>query len=125
MKTAENDPVVLLDDKFTEFRIQFWEYFSKAILEKFSEICEQGGFGKIDSFSGCGISRRGSEYVFNWEHGKKLQIQKATVALNPGYIILKGELDFNSINRIRNFPLFHLRDMFKKELAAEWEIDDE
>ena len=105
----ENDPAVFYGQKFNEFRVQFWEYFLTHLLEAFAEIAEDGGFGKIDSFRGTGRHPDGKEYAFQWEKGAKLQISPGRVDVGSGYLVLKGRLDYGTINRIRNFPLFHTR----------------
>lgn len=105
----EKDPAVLYGQRFKTFRVQFWEYFLIHLLEAFAGIAEDGGFGKIDAFRGVGRDVAGKEYAFEWNKGGTLQLTPGTVDLGSGYLNLKGELDYCTINRIRNFPLFHTR----------------
>ncbi|HNQ36193.1 MAG TPA: hypothetical protein PKN80_09050 [bacterium] len=119
------DPAVVLGDRFREFQVQFWDYATLSLLKAFAAICEKGGFGRIDSFTGAGRIRSGARYRFQWRKGAPLEIkadQESSEA--AGGLVLKGKLDFFTINRIRNFPLFHLRGLYRKPIAARWGYHD-
>ncbi|OPZ91471.1 MAG: hypothetical protein BWY73_01082 [candidate division TA06 bacterium ADurb.Bin417] len=126
MKKKSLDPAVVLGNRFREFRVQFWEYATLSLLKAFAAICEKGGFGRIDSFNGAGRIRSGAWYRFQWQKGRPLKIEttEAGAADEAGGLLLKGELDFFTINRIRNFPLFHLRGLYRKEISAQWGYHD-
>ena len=79
------------------------------LLEAFVRIANAGDFGKIDSFRGMGRARDGNNYAFSWQNGGELVITPIAKLSRPGEVILTGLLDYQTINRIRNFPLFHLR----------------
>lgn len=118
------DPIVLFGEKHKKFRVQFWEYFTISNLKTFAEICKNGGFGNIESFIGEGPTRNGGFYSFTWEKHKKLNLQKRKEACMPGFIILKGSLDYFTINRIRNFKLFHMHGLYKKGISKEWKYEE-
>ena len=105
----DKDPIVRYGDKYRRFRVQFWEYMSLPLLEAFATVAEAGDFGKINGFQGVGRTRDKEAYAFNWAKGQNLVIEKTEPREDAGYMMLQGRLDFETINRIRNFRLFHLR----------------
>jgi hypothetical protein len=101
--------VVVKGDVYPRFRVQFMDHFSRRLLEAFARIAESGDFGRIHAFEGVGRDCDGKEYAFRWARGGPLAIGPGCANGRAGHVLLRGRLDFETINRIRNFPLFHLR----------------
>lgn len=118
------DPAILWGDRHRKFRVQFWDYFTVALLEAFAQLCGQGLFGRIASFKGAGRTRTGARCGFEWIKGGRLRIRPSKAMHGAGGIVLKGQLDFQTINRIRNFPIFHLRGFYKKPIPRKWRYRD-
>ena len=103
------DPRVLHADTYREFRVQLWEYMTLDMLRAFAHVAEAGDFGDIRSFHGVGRTPDKKAYAFQWKKGEDLHIEKTGRLKSGGQVILKGDLDFATINRVRNFRLFHMR----------------
>lgn len=112
-KPAEElDPVVVAGDVLPELRVQFWEVMSLPLLRRFMALVAEGDLGAIDSLRGAGRAKDGRAYSFHWRRGGRAVVRKAGPMATAGCVILTGRLDFETVNRIRNFPLFHIRSEF-------------
>jgi hypothetical protein len=111
---ADKDPVLRAGDVLPELRVRFWDFLSAPLLRRFIEIAARGDFGEIDSISGTGRDDRGRTYSFHWKRGGRACVRASGQPGNSaGGLRLTGRLDFTTVNRIRNFPLFHLRPEFR------------
>jgi len=110
---TDEDPVVVAGDVLPELRVQFWDFMSLPLLQGFLHIASRGDLGKIDSITGVGRTDDGRAYSFRWKRGGHALVRKSAPIQNAGHARIAGRLDFETINRIRNFPLFHLRPEFR------------
>lgn len=126
---TDQDPVVLRGQRLKELRVQFWEYMSLPLLKAFASIVACGDFGRVDGFTGQGVTADGNGYAFSWKKNGRLKVHpvgRATcctqvtesacntlhalpVKASPGAMTLTGLFDYEAVNRIRNFQMFHLR----------------
>lgn len=84
------------------------QHLSLPWLRALAEIAQAGGLGVVQAFAGAGRTPAGRGVRFGWRRGGRLAIGPAKGVRPPGAIRFRGLLDFETVNRLRNFPLFHL-----------------
>lgn len=105
-----SDPLLCQGWHARHLEKQFWQYASGDWLEAFARVASSGDLGPIDAFEGKTRYRDGQGWQFSWQRGGKLAVRPCKPPPDSGRMVLVGRFDFEKANRIRNFPLFHLRD---------------
>lgn len=83
---------------------------SLSWLRALAVIAQSGGFGVVRAFGGMGRTPEGRGVCFKWKKNGRLVIRSVCGVQMPGVIRFRGTMEFETVNRLRNFPVFHFRD---------------